>query len=72
MPYLYAVMDLAGENHLEIITNIIQCVEEKLQIGMPVKVVWWDVAPGIALSAFRLTDAARLRRSSRGDRSDHG
>ena len=63
MPYVYAVVELAEEKNLKIITNIIDCTEEQLEIGMEVEVVFREVTPEVTLPLFRPTDPARITRS---------
>ena len=63
MPRVYAIVELAEEENLKIVTNTIDCTEERLEFGMPVEVVFRDVAPGVTLPLFSSIDPARISRS---------
>jgi uncharacterized protein len=51
LPYVLAVVELAEGPR--IMTNIVGCAPDGVRIGMPVEVVFDDVAPGITLPKFR-------------------
>jgi uncharacterized OB-fold protein len=53
VPYVLAVVELVEQEGLKITTNIIDCPENRLHIGMPVEVVFREVAPGFTLPLFR-------------------
>jgi uncharacterized OB-fold protein len=53
VPYILAVVELAEQEGLKLTTNIIDCPENRLHIGMPVEVVFREVAPGFTLPLFR-------------------
>lgn len=53
VPYVLAVVELVEQEGLKITTNIIDCPENRLSIGMPVAVVFREVAPGFTLPLFR-------------------
>jgi hypothetical protein len=53
VPYVLAVVELAEEPGLRLTTNIVDCAEADLQVGMPVVVVFREVAPGMTLPLFR-------------------
>jgi uncharacterized OB-fold protein len=56
MPYVLAVVELEEQEHLKLLTNIIDCPEDELRIGLPVTVVFEEVAPGVTLPLFAPTD----------------
>ena len=37
MPYVLAVVELEEQEHLKLLTNIVDCPEEDLRIGLPVR-----------------------------------
>jgi len=51
LPYVLAVVELAEGPR--IMTNVVGCSPDAVRIGMPVEVVFDDVAPGITLPKFR-------------------
>lgn len=53
VPYILAVVELSEQEGLKLTTNIIDCPENRLHIGMPVEVVFREVAPGFTLPLFR-------------------
>ena len=53
VPYVYALVELEEEENLKLQTNIIDCPEDQLEIGMPVEVVFREVAPGVTLPYFK-------------------
>ena len=53
IPYVLAVVELPEEPGLRLTTNIVDCPEERLAIGMAVEVVFTEVAPGLTLPLFR-------------------
>ena len=53
VPYVLAVVELPEQAGLKLTTNIIDCPEEQLRIGMPVQVTFQEVGPGLTLPLFR-------------------
>ena len=53
VPYVIAVVELPEQEGLRVTTNIIDCPEEKLKAGLPVEVVFNEVAPGLTLPLFK-------------------
>ena len=53
IPYTLAVVELVEEPGLRMTTNIVDCAEDDLKLGMPVKVAFTEVAPGVVLPMFR-------------------
>lgn len=51
IPYVVGIVEL--EEGPRLITNIVGCEPEEVQVGMPVEVVFEDIAEGVALHAFR-------------------
>jgi len=51
VPYVLAVVTL--EEGPRMTTNIVQCAPEDVRIGLPVEVVFEDIADGISLPKFR-------------------
>ena len=56
IPYVLAVVELEEEAGLRMTTNVVDCPEERLIVGMPVEVVFREVAPGLTLRLFRASD----------------
>ena len=55
IPYVVAVITLDGtDGHVSIASNIVDCPWEKVQVGMPVEVLFEDASPEVALPKFRL------------------
>jgi uncharacterized OB-fold protein len=52
IPYVLAVVELAEEPGLRVTTNIVECAEKDLRIGMPVEVVFQE-AGELTLPLFR-------------------
>jgi hypothetical protein len=57
MPYVLAVVELVEEEHLKLVTNIVDCEPDDVQVGLPVEVVFREVAPDVTLPYFRLTSS---------------
>jgi len=53
IPYVLAVVELAEEPGLKLTTNIVDCPEEDLKVGLPVEVAFTEVAEGLVLPLFR-------------------
>jgi uncharacterized protein len=53
VPYVLAVVELVEQAKLKITTNIIDCAEKELHVGMPVEVVFRTVASDLTLPLFR-------------------
>ena len=53
LPYVYALVELEEQKGLKVVTNIVDCPEDKLQVGMPVEVVFTEVVPGVTLPLFK-------------------
>ena len=58
VPYVLAVVELPEQEGLKLTTNIIDCPEDRLRIGLPVEVVFREVAPSFTLPLFRPTRLA--------------
>ncbi len=53
VPYVVALVALAGtDGQASMLTNVVECETADVRIGMPVHVVFDDVADGIALPKF--------------------
>ena len=53
LPYTVAVVALDEQPGLHLVSNVVDCPEERLRIEMPVEVVFDEVAPGLTLPMFR-------------------
>ncbi|MCW2636814.1 MAG: hypothetical protein JWQ99_3181 [Blastococcus sp.] len=51
LPYVVGIVEL--DEGPRLITNIVGCEPSRVRVGMPVDVVFDDVADGVALHAFR-------------------
>jgi uncharacterized OB-fold protein len=54
VPYVLAVVELVEQKHLKIVTNIVEIDPDDVRIGMPVEVVFQEVAPGVTLPLFKV------------------
>ena len=52
LPYLLAVVELDEQPNLKIVTNLVECTEADVEIGMPVRVVFEEISPEISLPMF--------------------
>jgi uncharacterized OB-fold protein len=53
IPYLLATVELVEQPRLMFFTRLTDCKEEDLSIGMPMEVVFEDVAADLAFALFR-------------------
>lgn len=53
LPYVLAVVELPEQKNLKLVTNIVDCPEQDLRIGLPLAVTFREVAPGVTLPYFR-------------------
>ncbi|WP_157488964.1 OB-fold domain-containing protein [Pseudofrankia sp. DC12] len=52
VPFVLAVVELDEQPGLAVTTNIIDCPEKRLRVGLPVEVTFTDAAPGLTLPVF--------------------
>lgn len=53
VPYILAIVELPEQEHLKLVTNIVDCPADDLRIGMDLTVDFREVAPGLTLPLFR-------------------
>jgi uncharacterized OB-fold protein len=53
VPYTVASVELVEQPGLMFITNVVDCLEEDLHIGMPVEAVFRRISPDLVLPLFR-------------------
>ena len=53
VPYVVAVVQLDEQPDLRLITNVVDCPEDQLHIGLRVEVTFQEAAPGLTLPVFR-------------------
>jgi len=53
LPYVLAVVELEEQSHLKLVTNIVDCDEPLVRVGMPVEVAFERVTAEITLPMFR-------------------
>jgi len=53
LPYLLAVVELDEQPGLKVTTNLVDLSPEAVRCGLPVEVVFRDIAPGFVLPCFR-------------------
>lgn len=53
VPYVVAVVTLGEQPDLRVITNVVDCDESQLRVGLAVEVTYQDAAPGLTLPVFR-------------------
>lgn len=56
VPYVLAIVELAEQPGLGVTTNIVDCPEELLRVGLPVEATFREAAPGLTLPLFRPVD----------------
>jgi uncharacterized OB-fold protein len=61
LPYVLVVVDLAEQPGLRFLSELVDCPEEEIGIGLPVEVVWEDVTSEISLPLFRPSVVAGSR-----------
>jgi hypothetical protein len=57
VPYVLAVVELAEEKNLKMVTNIVDIDPDAVRVGMAVEVVFQEVAPGVTLPLFKVIGA---------------
>jgi uncharacterized OB-fold protein len=50
VPYVYAIIELA--EGVRLIANVVGIASEQVRVGLPVKVVFADVAPEVSIPQF--------------------
>ena len=55
VPYTLAVVELAEQRSLKMLTNVVDIEPDDVRVGMPVQVVFRQVAPRVTLPLFRVT-----------------
>ncbi len=58
VPYVIGLVELVEQPGLRLMTNIVRCPLEDVQIGMPLRVLFEEVTDTIALPLFAPEDAA--------------
>ena len=53
LPYVVAVVTLEEQPDRRVITNVIDCREDELRVGLPLEVTYVEAAPGLTLPVFR-------------------
>ena len=53
VPYVLAVVELEEQAGLRVTTDIVDCDEDRLKVGLAVEVTFREVAPGVTLPLFR-------------------
>jgi uncharacterized OB-fold protein len=56
IPYVVAFVQLNEQPGLRLTTNIVDCPEESLRVGLPVEVAFKESAPGLTLPVFKPAD----------------
>lgn len=59
LPYILAVVELEEQPNLKLVTNLVECREEEVEVGMPVEVTFEQVTAEIVLPMFRPALGAR-------------
>ena len=54
VPYTLAVVELAEQKHLKMVSNVVEIDPDEVRIGMAVEVVFSQVAPGVTLPHFKV------------------
>jgi uncharacterized OB-fold protein len=53
LPYTLVIVDLVEQERLRMVSQLVDCAEDDLAIGMPVEVTFERVAPELVLPFFR-------------------
>lgn len=53
LPYILAVVELEEQAHLKLVSNLVDCDEDTVEIGMPLEVTFEQVTPQWTLPVFR-------------------
>lgn len=53
LPYVLAVVDLEEQPGLRFLSELVDCPEDEVVVGMPVEVLWEDVTEEFSLPLFR-------------------
>jgi hypothetical protein len=59
LPYILAVVELDEQKNLKLVSNIVECNEDDVTIGMPLQVTFVPVAADVVLPMFRPAAEAR-------------
>jgi uncharacterized OB-fold protein len=55
IPYFLAIVELAEQPGLKLLSNVVDCDESELRVDAPVEVTFREVAPKLVLPQFVLT-----------------
>jgi uncharacterized OB-fold protein len=58
LPFILAVIELAEQPGLRMVTNLVECDPDDIRCGMPVEVVFHELTDGVVLPQFRPTARA--------------
>ena len=58
VPYVLAVVELEEQAGLQMVTNVVDCEEADLSVGMKLEVTFREVAPDVVLPLFQPAGAA--------------
>ena len=53
VPYVLATVELSEQKDQKMLTNLVECPQEAIKIGMPVKIVFREVSKALTLPFFR-------------------
>jgi uncharacterized OB-fold protein len=53
LPFVLAYVELEGTNGVKMLTNVVDCDPQTVEIGMPVEVVFAEVKEDIAMPMFK-------------------
>jgi uncharacterized OB-fold protein len=53
VPYVVAVVELAEQQYLHMVTNIVDCAPDDVYVNMPVEVTFRELADGFVLPLFK-------------------
>ena len=53
VPYNIVLVELPDSGHIRLVGNLIDCPNEEIQIGMPVEVIWEDIADDVTLPQWK-------------------
>jgi uncharacterized OB-fold protein len=63
LPYILAVVELAEQPNLKMVTNLVDCAEDEVEIGMALEVAFERISEDYTLPVFRPAGSDRTGRA---------
>jgi uncharacterized OB-fold protein len=52
VPYVIAVVELTEQKSLRMVSNVVDCPTEEINVGMDLRLVFREISPGVTLPQF--------------------